>query len=47
MAKAKPVGQSSYISPPLKGLIQIIAKAVVEDYRQELERNRQIAEAKS
>ncbi|MDX2074667.1 MAG: hypothetical protein SFX19_09960 [Alphaproteobacteria bacterium] len=35
MANPKAVAQP-YIAPPLKGLIHIIAKAVVEDYRQEL-----------
>lgn len=24
-----------YISPPIRGLIRVIAKAVIEDYRQE------------
>jgi hypothetical protein len=31
---------SGYISPPIKGLIQVIAKAVADEYRKEINQSK-------
>lgn len=33
--------KNAYIAPPIKGLVRLIAKAVVEDYRREQARVRE------